>query len=31
MFAITDSENPILLAELGLINEADESKRFYHF
>jgi hypothetical protein len=31
MVSITDSENPIKLAEYGLINEGDNAKSFMHF
>jgi hypothetical protein len=31
MMQITDSENPIQLAELGLINEGDDKKTFFHY
>jgi len=31
MINIANSENPLLLAELGLINEGDQTKKFMHF
>lgn len=31
MLPLTDSQDPIKLAELGLINEGDKQTRFMHF
>ena len=31
MINVANSENPLKLAELGLINEGDQTKKFIHF
>jgi hypothetical protein len=31
LLQLTESEDPIKLAELGLVNEGDTQKRFMHF